>query len=103
MYRILLAFFLICSAPVGMQAQDSINSVQPDSLVVNNTLADSIRKEKERAALHNDLNNFMQDYKQKNDKAKRNALLRIGFGVLMLAVLVLSILRRRKAKAGQGK
>lgn len=86
-----------------MQAQDSANPVQPDSPVVNNTLADSIRKEKERAALHNDLNNFMQDYKKKNDKAKRNALLRIGFGVLMLAVLVLSILRRRRVKAGQGK
>jgi hypothetical protein len=86
-----------------MHAQDSTKPVQPDSLVVNNTPADSIRKEKERTALHNDLNNFMQDYKKKNDKAKRNALLRIGFGVLMLAVLVVGILRRRKAKAGQGK
>jgi len=88
---------------LGIHAQDSTNPVQPDSLVVNNTIADSIRKKKERATLHNNLDTFMQNYKKKNDTAKRNALLRIGFGVLMLAVLVVVILCRRKAKAGQGK
>ena len=99
----MLSFLLICSAPAGMKAQDSTKPVQIDSLVVNNNIADSIRKEKERAALHKDLNNFMQDYKKRDEKAKRNALLRIGFGILMLAVLIVGILSRRKGKAGQRK
>ncbi len=103
MYRLLLCLLLISRPPASLQAQDSLVVPPPDSLVVNNIIADSLWKEKESAALHKDFNNFRQDYQQRDEKAKRNALLRIGFGLLMLAVLVLGMLRRRKAKSGQGK
>lgn len=44
------------------------------------------------------LNSFMRTMKEREEKQKRGMWLRLGFGIAMLVVLIVGLLRKRKKK-----
>lgn len=108
MYRFTLLIFLFVSIYFSAPAQTDADTLlikiqrQKDSLREINRIDDSIRNKAylDEQAKRNVENivRLQQDIKKRNDKEKRNAMIRIGIGVLFMAVLVIGLMRRRKTR-----
>lgn len=108
MYRFILSIFLFVSIYFFTAAQTNTDTLltrlqrQTDSLREINRINDSIQNKiyLEEQAKRNVENivRLQQDMKKRSDKEKRNALIRIGIGVLFLVVLVIGLMRRRKVR-----
>lgn len=54
----------------------------------------------DRASMDRNLKALVQMQKERENKQKKQAYIRIGLGVLFLSVLVVGIMRRRRKTAG---
>lgn len=63
-----------------------------------NNSVESFKKEQELQNIQS-LLRVVDEQKKRNAKQKRDAMIRIGIGVLFFAVLIIGIMRRRKKQA----
>jgi hypothetical protein len=77
------------------QRTDSLNA----AIHRNDSITNEIRMKEDAKRNAETLNNFMNEKKKRDARQKRDAMIRIGIGVLFFAVLIIGIIRRRK-KAG---
>lgn len=71
---------------------DSMNALVRISDSIDNEIR--IKEDAKRNA--ETLNRFVNEQKKREAKQKRDAMIRIGIGVLFFAVLIIGIVRRRK-------
>ena len=70
-----------------------------DSLILRQTKSmDSAAIARDMELNNRNLDSFLADQKERRQKEKRNALLRLGFGILILAFGIFAMLRRRKPR-----
>jgi len=81
-------------------SQDTLRSFDSAAYARMQSVNDSLEKlrnsEQIRAETERGINALVQMQKERNEKQKRQAYIRIGLGLLFLVVLVVGLLRRRK-------
>ncbi len=100
---VLLFFSVACFSQADSNRQKPslrLRNLDRDSIAVKLKALDSVVKtetaNREFESMQRDLNEFMQQQEERTRKQKRNAIFRIGFGLMMLAVLVIGLRRRKK-------
>ena len=104
MRRLLLVFVLFFSLFVHSQdSTGSNNYVQGNEKLTNDspTLDDAILTDTSQAAEIREGNmqrvlELTQEMEKRREREKRNAMIRIGIGVLFLGILVIGLLRKKK-------
>ena len=109
--RKILLFLLLCSTTVTFSQSDTQSVKQ--SLKQESILNDSVTGRREQATDSPAKSIEMKQWEERNIKAmlqiseqveknrakeKRNAYLRIGFGVVLLVVLIVGLMRKRAKK-----
>jgi len=79
-------------------AQDSIPPQLTDSAIATYISPDSQIKAENMEQMNRNLNRFVQEMKERDKKAKRNAFIRIGIGIFFLVILVIGLVRKKKKK-----
>jgi len=104
MGKIFLLAFLFISLLLNAQ-NDQTNKQDTSSVPSPSSLIDSFNKAKQDEIFKQtmeqnsrNLDGFLQMRKEQEAKQKRNAMIRIGIGVLFLVVLAIGLLRRRRTK-----
>lgn len=105
MRQLLLAIFLVFSVTVFAQKKDSL-SIDTTSLSALNrsidssmkSYTDSINKQMIEQQTQQSIDFFVRMQKERKEKEKKQAIIRIAIGVVFLAVFIVGIRRRRKAK-----
>lgn len=59
---------------------------------------DSVNAARNAEQMNRNMDRFMAERKEQQRKQMRGAYMRIGFGVLMMAVLIVGLVRKRKKK-----
>lgn len=104
MRRIFLLSLLFISLHSNAQLDaDSLHRAiqhRTDSMLTefNSKGVESIKKEQELQNMQN-LMRVVNEQKKRKAKEKRDAMIRIGIGVLFFAVLIIGIMRRRKKQS----
>jgi hypothetical protein len=79
------------------QRTDSMNA----AIRISDSINNEIRIKEDAKRNTETLNRFMGEQKKREAKQKRDAMIRIGIGVLFFAVLIIGIVRRRKKVGSQ--
>jgi hypothetical protein len=105
MRQLLLVALLAFSITTFSQKKDSLTIDTSSLSAINRSIdsslksyTDSINKQMIERQTQQSIDFFVQMQKERNTKEKRNAIIRIAIGVVFLAVFIVGILRRRKAK-----
>jgi hypothetical protein len=77
-----------------MASYDSAKKISESLMVVNNKRFDSV----EMARNNRNLDALVSTMRERDQKQKQAMWLRLGFGILMLGVLIFGLLRKRKNK-----
>lgn len=102
MRKILFAIPLVIICLIGFSQADTskVNLLDTTALSPSPDTSNSSFKvdySADQEQMNRNLNSFMQDLNERKKKEKRNAMLRIGFGIAMLIILIIGW-RRRSAK-----
>lgn len=84
----------------GLVVNDSlVKKIQQlkDSVINTALILDSVAISEHQ---NNGLNDLIELQRKNESKQKRNAFIRIGIGLLFLAVLIAGLIRRKRKKAG---
>ena len=73
---------------------DSLNA----NIIKQSTNIDSLERARNQQQMNHNMDSFYSEMKERQDKEKRAAWMRIGFGILILAFGLFAIFRRRKPK-----
>lgn len=98
MRRFILCVLLVTGSFINLHSQDSVAPPNRDTSINAYISPDSLAKKQSMDQMNQNLNRFVKDMQARDKKAKKEAMIRIGIGVLFLGVLVVGILRRRKKK-----
>lgn len=77
-----------------MASYDSAKKVADSLMLINNKRFDSVEMERN----NRNLDALMSTMKERDQKQRQAMWMRLGFGILMLSVLIFGLLRKRKKK-----
>jgi hypothetical protein len=80
--------------PVPRFDNDSLQ----EQIRVSDSMARAMQLKEDMERNERNLNSFLADQKRRNEKLKKQNMIRIGIGVGFLAIMVIGLMRRRKAK-----
>lgn len=111
--KLLFIFFLLFSCAANAQLSDKqLKEIRDNAAKLDSTTAKL--KESINASMHitdsldmvrfneqntRSLNAFMAERKEQENKARQRMYWRLGFGVLMLVVLIVGLTRKKKVKS----
>lgn len=106
-----LCVLLCCSIALSAQTPDSLNKTipatkdnanyqLPDSIVVNNSYYDSLRRAQ---SISVNMDGIIRLQEENRSRQKKAAMIRIAVGIGFLVILVVGLMRRRKKPAVDGK
>ena len=103
---LLLCFSVFASSaqPSDKQLKDNIAKLDSQSKALNESIernmhySDSVNTARSNEQMGRNLDSFMAERREQERKQMRQAYWRIGFGVLMMVVLVVGLVRKRKGK-----
>jgi NhaP-type Na+/H+ or K+/H+ antiporter len=105
MRKLLLSLLLIFSVSFFGQKKDSLSIDTASLSAISRSLdssfqryTDSVNKEMIKQQTQQSIDFFRQMQQERNAKEKRNAIIRLAMGLVLIAVFIAGILRKRKAK-----
>jgi hypothetical protein len=81
-----------------MASYDSAKKVADSLMIFNNKRFDSLEMARFNEQNSRNLDGLVSMMKEREQKQKQGMWLRLGFGILMLGVLIFGLLRKRKKK-----
>lgn len=84
-----------------MSSYDSIRKETESLMVINKKRFDSIEMARFNEQNSRNLDGLLRTMKERDQKQRQGMWLRLGFGILMLGVLIVGLLRKRKKKSIQ--
>ena len=101
---ILLCFTMLASSAQisDRQLKENIAKLDSQTKELNESIArnmhysDSVNTARSNEQMNRNMDSFMAERREQERRQMRQAFWRIGFGVLMLVVLVVGLVRRRK-------
>ncbi len=103
---LLLCFSVVASSaqPSNKQLNDNIAKLDSQTKALNESIernmhySDSVNTARSNEQMNRNMNSFLAERREQERKQMRQAYWRIGFGVLMMIVLVVGLVRKRKGK-----
>jgi hypothetical protein len=102
--RFWLTFIIVSFLTLSINAQDT--SAQPTpkesgSQLTYEQVQDSLYLQRMKRSVNENgkvLDQFLADFKERQEREKRQLYIRIGLGIAFVAVLIYGLLRRRKSR-----
>ena len=106
--RFWLFIFFIFSLSQPLFSHDSVSRDTINNIVTSadpyEQLQDSLYRQRMQRSINENgkvLEEFLADFKERQEREKRQTYIRIGLGIAFVALLIYGLLRRRKARQQQ--